>query len=72
MDQCISEAPPLVTLQSEAGGHRSACWLPQAALGLDAKAEELRAEAVAAGRTDRARAVAEASAAAIEAKGSVA
>ena len=72
MDQCITEQPPLVTLQSEAGGHRSACWLPQAALGLDAKAEELRAEAVAAGRTDRARAVAEASAAAIEAKGSVA
>jgi oligopeptide/dipeptide ABC transporter ATP-binding protein len=71
MDQCISEQPPLVTLQSEAGGHRSACWLPRAAIGLDAEAEELRAEAVANGRTDRAKAVAEASAATIEARGSV-
>ena len=71
MDQCISETPPLITLESEAGGHRSACWLPRAALGLGADAEESRAEAVAAGRTDRARAVAEASAATIEARGSV-
>ncbi len=71
-DQCISETPPLITLQSEAGEHRSACWLPRAALGLGAEAEESRDEAVAAGRTDRARAVAEASAATIEARGSVA
>jgi oligopeptide/dipeptide ABC transporter ATP-binding protein len=72
MDQCISEAPPLVTLQSEAGGHRSACWLPRAAIGLGAESEELRGAAVAAGRSDRAKAVAEASAASIEARGSVA
>ncbi len=72
MDQCISQTPPLITLESEAGGHRSACWLPQAALGLGAKAEELRDGAVAAGRTDRARALAEASAATIEARWSVA
>jgi oligopeptide/dipeptide ABC transporter ATP-binding protein len=69
MDRCITEAPPLVTLQSEAGGHRSACWLPRAALGLDARAEESRQAAVGEGRTDRARAVAEASAATIEATG---
>lgn len=72
MDQCISDTPPLVALESEAGGHRSACWLPRAALGLGANAEELRDGAVAAGRTGRARAVAEASAATIEARGSVA
>ena len=72
MDQCITETPPLVTLPSEAGDHRSACWLPRSALGLGAAAEESRAEAVTVGRTDRARAVAEASAATIEARGSVA
>ncbi len=72
MDQCISETPPLVKLPSEAGEHRSACWLPRSALGLGADAEESRAEAVAVGRTDRARTVAEASAATIEARGSVA
>jgi oligopeptide/dipeptide ABC transporter ATP-binding protein len=72
MDQCISETPPLITLESEAGGHRSACWLPRAALGLGAKAEELRDGAVAAGRTGRAKAIAEASAATIEVRGSVA
>jgi hypothetical protein len=72
MDQCIGETPALITLDSEAGEHRSACWLPRAALGLGAEAEESRDEAVAAGRTDRARAVAEASAATIEARGSVA
>jgi len=69
MDQCITEAPPLVTLQSEAGGHRSACWLPRTALGLGAQAEESRDAAVVNGRSDRARAVAEASAATIEARG---
>jgi oligopeptide/dipeptide ABC transporter ATP-binding protein len=72
MDHCISETPPLTTLEGGVGGHRSACWLPRAALGLGADAEESRAEAVAAGRTDRAMAVAEASAATIEARGSVA
>jgi oligopeptide/dipeptide ABC transporter ATP-binding protein len=72
MDQCISETPPLTTLEGGVGGHRSACWLPRAALGLGADAEESRDGAVAAGRTDRARAVAEASAATIEARGSVA
>jgi oligopeptide/dipeptide ABC transporter ATP-binding protein len=72
MDQCISGIPPLITLESEAGGHMSACWLPRAALGLGANAEELRDGAVAAGRTGRARAVAEASAATIEARGTVA
>jgi oligopeptide/dipeptide ABC transporter ATP-binding protein len=71
MDKCISEMPPLITLKSEAGGHRSACWLPPAT-GLGAEAEELREEAVAAGRTGRAKAVAEASAATTEARGSVA
>ena len=72
MDKCISEMPPLITLEGEGGGHRSACWLPPAATGLGAEAEELRVAAVAAGRTGRAKVIAEASAAAIEARGSVA
>jgi oligopeptide/dipeptide ABC transporter ATP-binding protein len=75
MDRCIGEVPPLFTLASEGGGHQSACWLPVTALGLGKEAEQVRMEAVAANRTGRAKAIAEAvlsSDAATEARGSVA
>src|SRR5260221_6970324 len=47
MDRCISQTPPLITLESGAGGPQSACWLP-AATRPGAEAEEPREEAVAA------------------------
>jgi oligopeptide/dipeptide ABC transporter ATP-binding protein len=72
MDHCLVEMPPLVTIGSEGGGHQSACWLPPSASGLGDDAEELRQEAVAMNRTGRAKAIAETSAATIEARGSVA
>jgi oligopeptide/dipeptide ABC transporter ATP-binding protein len=53
MDRCITEEPPLrpVGADSEIGvGHDSACWLPQAAIGLSAAAEGMRAKAVGEGR----------------------
>ena len=70
MDRCLTEQPDLVPV-GEAGGHRSACWLPAAATGLDAEAEALRTAAVEMGRGNRAAKIAEAIAAAPESEGSV-
>jgi oligopeptide/dipeptide ABC transporter ATP-binding protein len=53
MDRCITEEPPLhpVGAANDIGvGHDSACWLPEAALGLGTEAEQLRAKAVGEGR----------------------
>jgi len=72
MDRCIDETPPLITLASEGGAHRSACFLPPQATGMGDDAEALRQEAVAMNRTGRARAIAEASVPAAPAKGNVA
>jgi oligopeptide/dipeptide ABC transporter ATP-binding protein len=48
MDRCRSQIPPL----AEVGAlHRSACWLPYGALGLDDVAEQRRKKAAAAGRS---------------------
>ena len=72
MDRCIDETPPLITLATEGGAHRSACFLPPQATGMGDDAEALRQEAVAMNRTGRARAIAEASVPAAPAKGDVA
>jgi oligopeptide/dipeptide ABC transporter ATP-binding protein len=57
MDRCITDEPPLrpvgagtETGPATGGGHDSACWLPEAALGLGPDAEKLRAKAVEEGR----------------------
>lgn len=50
MDICITERPELA-LVGGALGHRSACHLPDDALGASPEAEELRAEAVRRGRS---------------------
>jgi len=71
MDRCLSDQPDLIPV-GDAGEHRSACWLPAAATGLDDHAEQLRARAVELGRTTgKAAAVAHAIAAAPESEGSV-
>ncbi|MGE5293002.1 MAG: ABC transporter ATP-binding protein [Micromonosporaceae bacterium] len=72
MDKCITEPPPLAAVTSRGGEHRSACWLPTRAAGMSSDAEAIRKEAVAANRTGRAKAIAEAEAAPTEARGSVA
>jgi oligopeptide/dipeptide ABC transporter ATP-binding protein len=41
MDRCVVAEPSLTVVSSD-GFHRSACWLPVAAAGLSAEAEELR------------------------------
>ncbi len=71
MDRCIAEIPPLAAVTSRGGEHRSACWLPRQAVGIDGDAEAIRQQEVATNRTGRARKIAEA-AAAIDATGSVA
>jgi oligopeptide/dipeptide ABC transporter ATP-binding protein len=48
-DRCLSEEPVLHPV-AETGGHDSACWLPAAAAGLSAAAEELREQVVQAER----------------------
>ncbi len=48
-DKCLVEEPALHPV-AESGAHLSACWLPAAAAGLSAEAEELREEVVAAER----------------------
>ena len=70
MDRCLTDQPDLHAV-GDAGEHRSACWLPAAAIGLTPAAEALRVHAVEAGRTSRAAKIAEAIAAAPEAEGSV-
>jgi len=70
MDRCLSEQPSLTPV-GDAGEHRSACFLPAAAIGLTDEAEELRKHTVELGRTSAAAQVAEAIAAAPESEGSV-
>src|SRR6266851_4612743 len=70
MDRCLTDQPELFAV-GDAGEHRSACWLPAAAIGLTDDAERLRTRAVEAGRSQRAAQVAEAIAAAPESEGSV-
>jgi peptide/nickel transport system ATP-binding protein len=70
MDRCLTDQPDLHPV-GDASGHKSACWLPATAIGLTDDAEHQRARAVELGRTGRAAQVAEAIAAAPEAKGSV-
>jgi oligopeptide/dipeptide ABC transporter ATP-binding protein len=60
LDQCLTEEPVLHPV-AESGSHTSACWLPSAAAGLSAQAEELREETV---RAQRGRQAAEVAAAA--------
>jgi peptide/nickel transport system ATP-binding protein len=52
-DKCLGEEPALHPV-AESGSHLSACWLPAAAAGLSAEAEELREEIVAAERGEEA------------------
>src|SRR5215472_6971583 len=70
MDRCLADQPGLIPL-GDAGEHRSACWLPAAAIGLTDAVEAQRARAVELGRTDRSASIARAIAAAPEAAGSV-
>ena len=70
MDRCLSAEPELHPV-GDAGEHRSACWLPAAAIGLGDAAEDLRRQAVEQGRSGKAAKVAEAIAAAPESEGSV-
>jgi oligopeptide/dipeptide ABC transporter ATP-binding protein len=61
-DQCLAEEPVLHPV-AETGGHVSACWLPSAAAGLSAQAEELREEIVREQRGEQAAQVAAAASA---------
>src|SRR6266581_4591824 len=70
MDRCLSDQPGLVAV-GDAGEHRSACWLPPAAIGLSGQAEELRKRAVEQGRKEAATRIAEEIAERPEAEGSV-
>jgi peptide/nickel transport system ATP-binding protein len=70
MDRCLTDGPPLRAVGGS-DDHRSSCWLPAPAAGVGDEAEELRREAVAAGRTGAAAAVAEAIAGSPEGEGSV-
>jgi oligopeptide/dipeptide ABC transporter ATP-binding protein len=70
MDRCLTEQPKLVAVGS-AGAHRSACFLPVAAIGLGGDTEDLRKKAVSEERHAAAAEVAEKIAAAPEAEGSV-
>jgi peptide/nickel transport system ATP-binding protein len=58
MDKCLTEQPVL-TAVGDLGVHRSACWLPTAAIGIGEQAEAERRRAVGQGRTDAAVKVAE-------------
>jgi oligopeptide/dipeptide ABC transporter ATP-binding protein len=70
MDKCLTDEPSLIAV-GDAGEHRSACWLPVAAAGTEAEAEEIRRRAVGAGRHDAAAKIAEEIASAPESEGSV-
>jgi oligopeptide/dipeptide ABC transporter ATP-binding protein len=70
MDRCLGEQPNLTPV-GDAGEHRSACYLPAAAIGLSDQVEEIRRNAVEMGRSGAAAKVAEAIAAAPESEGSV-
>jgi oligopeptide/dipeptide ABC transporter ATP-binding protein len=56
-DKCLTDEPVLHTV-AETGSHTSACWLPAAAAGLSAEAEEIRERVVAAERGEEAAEVA--------------
>jgi peptide/nickel transport system ATP-binding protein len=56
-DHCLEEEPVLHPV-AERGSHTSACWLPAAAAGLSAEAEELREQVVEAERGEEAAEVA--------------
>jgi oligopeptide/dipeptide ABC transporter ATP-binding protein len=70
MDHCLTDQPDLHPV-GDAGEHRSACWLPAAAIGLTDAAEHERAQAVELDRSGRAARIAQAIAAAPESEGSV-
>jgi oligopeptide/dipeptide ABC transporter ATP-binding protein len=70
MDRCLSDEPTLTPV-GDAGEHRSACFLPAAAIGLTDEAEELRKHTVEMGRHGQSALVAEKIAAAPESEGSV-
>jgi oligopeptide/dipeptide ABC transporter ATP-binding protein len=70
MDRCLGDQPNLIPV-GDAGEHRSACYLPAAAIGLSEQVEELRKQAVEMGRSGASAKVAEAIAAAPESEGSV-
>jgi peptide/nickel transport system ATP-binding protein len=70
MDRCLSEQPNLTPV-GDAGEHRSACFLPAAAIGLSEQVEQLRRNTVEMGRSGASAKVAEAIAAAPESEGSV-
>ncbi len=70
MDRCLAEQPNLTPV-GDAGEHRSACFLPAAAIGLSEQVEQLRRNTVELGRSGAAVKVAEAIAAAPESEGSV-
>jgi hypothetical protein len=63
MDRCRVDEPPLLPVGGPVGGpaggpaggrpHRSACWLPPAALGVSPEAERVRLLAIAEGRAAR-------------------
>jgi peptide/nickel transport system ATP-binding protein len=52
-DKCLGEEPVLHPV-AESGAHDSACWLPAAAAGMSAEAEQLREEVVHAERGEEA------------------
>jgi oligopeptide/dipeptide ABC transporter ATP-binding protein len=56
-DHCLTEEPVLHPV-AESGEHLSACWLPAAAAGISAEAEQLRGQVVAAERGEEAAEVA--------------
>jgi oligopeptide/dipeptide ABC transporter ATP-binding protein len=70
MDKCLTDEPPLREVGQD-GFHRSACWLPTAAAGLSAEAEEARKQRVGEARGQAAAKVAEQIAERPEAEGSV-
>jgi oligopeptide/dipeptide ABC transporter ATP-binding protein len=62
MDRCITEEPPLhpVGTATDIGvGHDSACWLPEAAVGLGSESEQLRVKTVGEGRVGAAKQIAD-------------
>ncbi len=70
MDRCLHDEPKLAPV-GDAGAHRSACWLPAAALGTSEAAEEARTRSVLEGRHAEALKIAEAIAESPESESSV-
>jgi oligopeptide/dipeptide ABC transporter ATP-binding protein len=56
MDECVGDQPPLADIDFYAG-HRSACWLPVEAVGMDEEADQTRMNAVEQHRGEAARQV---------------